>query len=205
MMDSNDPGKPAVDWQRLALEARAGDRRAQEVMLEHARPRLVRMALAFGAPPDDVPDLVQEVLLRAWRNFEALDPDKGTFLSWVARGLHGRVANLRRGHGRRSHFFDRWRHESEGDSEQPHGAVEARLTLAKLVASLSPRQRDVVALYELGGLSGKETAHVLGIRESAVRSVARDARKALTRTARQRSAEGRNTKPETANSRRIAS
>lgn len=200
MTNSNAPGKPAVDWQRLALQARAGDRGAQEAMLEQARPRLVRMALAFGAPPDDVPDLVQEVLLGAWRNFDALDPDKGTFLSWVARGLHGRVANLRRGHGRRSHFFDRWRQESEGDSEQPHGAVEARLTLAKLVDCLSPRQRDVIALYELGGLSGKETAQVLGIRESAVRSIARDARKALTR-----SAEERATKHKTANSRRIAS
>lgn len=220
MTDSNDSGKPEVDWQRLALQARAGDRRAQEAMLELARPRLVRMALAFGAPPDDVPDLVQEVLIGAWRNFEALDPDKGSFLSWVARGLHGRVANLRRGHGRRTHFFDRWRHESEDGSEEPHSAVDARLTLAKLVGSLSPRQRDIVALYELGGLSGKETANVLGIRESAVRSIARDARKALTRTAELRTVEHRTVErraverpttprpaspPETSDRRRIAS
>lgn len=176
----------AREWRNLTRAAGGGDRQAVDGLLERARPRLLRMALAFGAPPDDVPDLVQEVLLAAWRNLADLDPNKGTFLAWVARGLHGRVANLRRGSGRRSHFIDRWRGEhgdQEALAERPHGAVDARMTLAKLLRCLSSRQRDVVALYELGGLSGKETSDVLGISEAAVRSIARDARKALSRQA----------------------
>ncbi len=171
----------------LAIAARGGDRYALDQLLGQARPRLTRMALAFGAPPGDVPDLVQEVLLGAWRNLQEFDPDRGSFLAWTARGLHGRVANLRRGSDRRARFSDRFRDEQEdADShvERPQVAVEARITLDRLLTALSPRQRDVVALYELGGLSGKEAASVLGIRESAVRSIARDARQRLTRAAR---------------------
>lgn len=179
---------PADPHAALCRAVRRGDRGAFEKLVDLTRPRLLRMALAFGASPEDAPDLVQEVLIGAWRHASELDPEKGTFLAWVARGLHGRVANLRRGEGRRDRFLDRWRDETGHPEEQAHrpqGAVEARITLAKLLVCLSPRQREVVALYELGGLSGRETAGLLGIGEAAVRSIARDARRQLKMLARE--------------------
>ena len=181
---SSDPRPGDGFLETLAETAHRGDRHALEQLLSAAEPRLTRMALAFGASPDDAPDLVQEVLLAAWRRFDDFDPRKGTFLAWIAGGLHGRVSNLRRGAGRRETFLGRFRDESDGEFSLPHGAVEARITLARLVSALSSRQREVVALYELGGLSGKETASLLGIGEAAVRSIARDARGQLKAAAR---------------------
>lgn len=170
-----------------ATAARHGDRDAADRLLAAARPRLTRMALAFGAAPDDVPDLVQDVLIVAWRRLEDFDPARGSFIAWLAGGLHGRVANLRRGAGRLGLFLDRLRDavQATPQEERPQEKVDARMTLDRLLQSLAPRQRDVVALYELGGLSGKETARVLGIGEAAVRSIARDARQALKAAADQ--------------------
>jgi len=173
--------------QSLALAARDGDSRAFDELFCAARPRLVRMALAFGAAPDDAPDLAQEALLGAWRNLADFDPERGTFLAWLASGLRGRVINLHRGEGRRDRFCGQLRNDLGPAPLEDHrgDAIEARMTLARLLACLTERQREVVALYELGGLSGLETATLLGIGEAAVRSIARDARLALKAAARE--------------------
>ena len=186
---SSGPRTDAQSLDALAVAARDGDRRALESLLFESEPRLIRLALAFGAPPDDAPDLVQEALLAAWRNLQDFDPAKGSFLAWVASGIRGRVLNLRRGRGRRQSFFDRFRDQAEPEGERPHGAVDARMTLVKLLDALTPRQREVVGLYELGGFSGRETAGILGIAEASVRSIARDARAQLKIAAQQLAAE----------------
>lgn len=184
---SDPPAARTLDC--LAVAAREGDRRALERLLFESEPRLVRMALAFGAPPDDAPDLVQEALLAAWRRLEDYDPAKGSFLAWVASGVRGRVLNLRRGRGRLQSFLDRFRDQPEPELDQPHGAVDARITLAKLLSVLTPRQREVVGLYELGEFSGRETAQILGIAEASVRSIARDARAQLKAVAEKENGE----------------
>ena len=190
--------------QSLALAARDGDGRAYEELFRATQPRLVRMALAFGAPPEDAPDLAQEALLGAWRNLADFDPERGTFLAWIAGGLRGRAINLHRGDDRRDRFVGRLQ-SSFGDlpSENHRGeAIEARMTLSKLLQCLSQRQREVVALYELGGLSGLETALLLGIGEAAVRSIARDAREALKKAARE--IEAQRLSPANTSSRRVS-
>lgn len=169
--------------EELAVAACDGDAQAAEVLCEMARRRLISIGLALGIPPDDVGDVVQDVLFSAWRNLARFDPSAGSFLGWLTPGLKGRAINRHRGHNRREGLLQKLR-LAEPRSHEPHGAVEARATLAKLLAVLTERQREVVALYELGGLSGQETAQILGIGEAGVRSIARDARRRLKEEAR---------------------
>lgn len=171
----------------LAVAARDGDASAAEQLCDIARPRLTRIALAFGAPPDEVPDLVQEVLLAGWRNLGQFDRRKGTFIAWLVPGLRGRVHNQIRSRGRWNRALEKLkllRNWQAGQKRMAQDAVEARLTVRKLLQVLTERQREVVALYEIEGLSARETGRVLGMSEAGVRSIARDARNRLRHEAR---------------------
>ena len=166
----------------LVTATRGGDAEAGEKLYSMARGKLAGMALALGVSRDDVPDLVQEVLVAAWRNLGSFDSERGTFLAWLAPGLRGRATNGFRGLRRRRNLLTRfWSSRSplSRRQEEPHAALDARMTVARLVGALTHRQREVVALYELGELSSEETAKVLGIGSAAVRSIARDARARL--------------------------
>ncbi|MEM7582263.1 MAG: sigma-70 family RNA polymerase sigma factor [Acidobacteriota bacterium] len=187
--DQPSSARPSSD---LARRAQAGDAAAADRLYELARQRLTRIALALGAPPDDVPDLVQEVLVAAWRNLERFDPDSGSFVGWLVPGLRGRVHNRGRANGRRQRFLGRLRELVPWRSSAPatQGAVEARMTLERLLEGLTDRQREVVALYEIEGLSAQETASLLGMTAAGVRSIARDARLRLRREAERRDLPG---------------
>lgn len=175
------------DLEALADAARGGDAAATDLLLELARPKLARTALALGVPPDEVPDLVQEVLLSGWRNLARFSSSKGSFIGWMMPGLVGRVRNRTRAGGRRHRLLERMRlllGRIAHSGDEDHDAVEARLTLKRLLRALTARQREVVALYELDGLSAAETASALEMSEAGVRSIARDARNRLKNEAR---------------------
>lgn len=173
------------DLEDLAEAAQKGDLAAADRLCEVAQVRLTRLALAFGVPPDEVPDLVQEVLEAGWRNLLLFDRGRGSFIAWLVPGLRGRMRNRLRAASRfqrcKERFeqqlqrHTRWRREQE--------SAEARLLLARLLRGLTARQREVVALYELEELSAREVAGLLGLSEAGVRSIARDARKRLLQEA----------------------
>lgn len=152
-------------------------------LLSDLRPRLLRLALALGAHPDDADDLVQETLLAAHRNRSRFDAGAGSVRGWLATILIRRMHNRRRSWNRRVRFLSSIRRESAREIGSGAEAVEARLTLARLLEALTERQREVVALYELGEMSAEESARALGLTPAGVRSIARDARRRLAEAA----------------------
>lgn len=147
--------------------------------LERLRPRLLRLALALRTLPEDAEDAVQETLLAAHRSRSSFDPATGTLETWTAAILVRRLRNRKRAWLRRIRFLSTFGREPKAQAAPGSEAVEARLTLARLLAALTPRQREVVALYEIAEWSADETARVLGMTPAGVRSVARDARRRL--------------------------
>jgi RNA polymerase sigma-70 factor (ECF subfamily) len=185
MAPSNDlPGPKKEDLTALALRARQGDAGAADRLWAALRPRLSRVALAIGIPPDDVPDLVQDALFAAHRRLESFDPGKGTIEAWLSTSLVRRARNSFRAERRRRRLAERfgvlirW-----GARPRPMDAVEARLTLTRLLGALTEGQREVIALYEIGELTAEDTGRLLGITAGGVRSIARDARARLARAA----------------------
>lgn len=167
---------PAADERaRLAEDASAA--------LERLRPRLLRLALVLRTSPEDAEDAVQETLLAAYRNRSSFDPATGSPESWTAAILLRRLRNRKRGWLRRIRFLSALGREPERRAVPGSEAIEARLTLARLLDALTPRQREVVALYEIAEWSAEETARVLGMTPAGVRSVARDARRRLSEAA----------------------
>jgi len=118
-------------------------------------------------------DIVQETLIRAWRNAAGLSPARGSVRGWlltVARNLA--IDRIRSASSR---------HESVGTGQHPESlpgrvhpdhadqVVAAQVT-ADLLAGLSPEHRDVIRHTCLDGWTAKETARVLGIPIGTVKS-----------------------------------
>ncbi len=162
------------------------------------RPRLTRIALAVGVPPDDVPDLVQETLIAAHAALPRFDATRGRLEGWVATILVRRARNLARGR-RRMHraiaAFAAGRRDARATAPDAGAALEARLTLERLLEALTAEQREVVALYEIAEWSAEEVGTALGISAATVRSVARDARRRLAEEAARLGAERREAVP----------
>jgi RNA polymerase sigma-70 factor (ECF subfamily) len=174
---------------RLAQEVRDGDLGAADRLFGLARPRLLRIALAAGIDPEEAADAVQETLLSAHRNLRRFDPSKGSFEGWTGTALLRRVRNRRRSAGRLRRLLEAFRLQAPGSSTEGHSAAEARMTLRRLVEDLTRRQREVIALYEIGGLGAAEVAGILEMTPAGVRSIARDARKRLSEAARRKEGE----------------
>ena len=168
----------------LWMAARGGDAGATERLFREARPMLLRWALALGSDPDTAGDLVQETLWAAHRSLDRFDPSRGALEGWMATILVRRLRNRRRARARRSRLLAAVRRDSPVSVAPDAGAVEARVTLARLLGSLTDRQREVVALYEIAELGAEKTARILGLTPAGVRSIARDARRRLRDTAR---------------------
>ena len=181
---SDSPEARADDLSLLALRAARGESGAADRLWAAVRPRLSRIALAIGIPPDDVPDLVQDALFAAHRRLRSFDPQKGTIEGWLSASLVRRARNAFRAERRRRRMVERFGAFFERRARsRPMDAVEARLTLARLLGALTDGQREVIALYEIGELTAEDTGRLLGITAAGVRSTARDARVRLARAA----------------------
>ncbi len=168
----------------LAVAAQGGDADAAGTLWGALRPRLLRIGLALGVSPSDVADLVQDSILAAHRSLSKFDPAKGSVEAWLSTILVRRTRNLFRSERRRLGLVARL--SSILPRPQVRAgldAVEARITLQRLLTSLTESQREVVALYEIGELRAEETARLLRITAAGVRSIARDARIRLSEAA----------------------
>jgi RNA polymerase sigma-70 factor (ECF subfamily) len=145
--------------------------------------RLVARRLPTSA---EVEDVVQEVLLRVWRQGGEL-ADEERFGAWLARVAYNTAADYMR--GRRRHPLPR--HESrEDDTPAPSAAPTASepeakemiaLVLRPFIEALPATYREAVALSELEELPHAAIAARLGLSVTAVKSRVRRGRAELRR------------------------
>lgn len=137
-------------------------------------------ALAFERM--DVEDLVQDVLLSAFKKFEDLEePEK--LQHYLIRAARNRAVSLRRTSGRRRELT-----ELQGERLLAKGATPDELAdvhlLYRAVHRLPAKQRDAILLFEISGFSQQEIAESQGCSVASVKmrlSRGRDALKQLLR------------------------
>lgn len=128
---------------------------------------LIRFALRVSHDRDEAFDLVQEAFVRALNDVRRIPAGDEAATAWMYRV----ITNLARDRYRRRRVRELasallGRRKQTAD---PADAIVGTQSVRSALATLPPRQRAVVALCELEGLSTKETAAALAIREATVR------------------------------------
>jgi RNA polymerase sigma-70 factor, ECF subfamily len=124
-------------------------------------------------------DLVQETLLRAWRNPGAFDPDRGSVRAWLfTTARHLAIDAWRRREARVGEVVTDNLPEPRPVIDEADRAVEA-WTIAEALSRLSTPHREVLVECFFRGCSVAEAAAELGIPPGTVKSRTHYAMRAL--------------------------
>lgn len=154
-----------------------GDRLLRTLHDEHG-PALWRYVLSLtSGNAVEAQDVVQETLLRAWRNPQAFEPERGSPRAWLYAVAKRIVID--------EHRSARSRHESvsahlpEPRSEDPSDQVIDRELLRQALSRLTPEHREVLRQCYFRGLSVAQAAETLAISPGTVKSRTHYAMRAL--------------------------
>lgn len=169
----------SAEFRSVLAAAQEGAEWAWTSIYHHLAPRVGGYFRVRRAPDPD--DLVGEVFVQLARNIGKFEGDYQQFRSWVFVIAHNRLSNRRRGLARKpvTPVDD----AVERDSRHVESAETQALTgiahdgILDLIDSLTPEQRDVIALRVVADQSVVETARIMG---KSIGSVKQLQRRALT-------------------------
>ncbi|WP_406482362.1 RNA polymerase sigma factor [Streptomyces sp. NBC_01615] len=162
----------------ILMTARGDSERAwEELYRSHGRSVLAAATLAAGGNRHEAWDGVQHAFTEAW--IRLMKPDSLTVDNWPGwlRQVAVRHVVRHRQHQNRTESL-------EGlDCPQAMPPLDTQLVLKeeyqdtlKVVAQMHPRRRQALALHLIAGYSTAETARIMEVEESSVRSLVRLAR-----------------------------
>lgn len=122
----------------------------------------------LGGLPDDIEDLVQEVLLAIHNQRHTYDPDQ-PLTPWVHAIARYKAIDLLRRRADREALHDPLDDEQLLFAAADTEAATARRDVMKLLDGLPERQRLPIRHMKLEGMSVAETARATGMSESAVK------------------------------------
>jgi RNA polymerase sigma-70 factor (ECF subfamily) len=134
--------------------------------------------------PDAADDLAAEVFLAAFGRRHTFDPSLGVVRAWLYGIATNLIAGHRRAESRRYAVLarigiDSAVHDDQEQIAERLTAWQARRSLARALARLPDRDRDVLLLTVVGGLSYAEVAFALSVPEGTVASRLHRARRRL--------------------------
>lgn len=150
-----------------------------KVFHSHYRSVYVRWAelyLGSRVEAEDIVDAAMLELLEQWSEFLE-QPQPAAYAWWLVRN---RVQDAGRKRSRLQMMTDViFTTAARYKETDPIGALEDSMALWQAIDSLPERQHEVVLLHFILGFTNRETAGVLGVTETTVRSSLRDARRRL--------------------------
>ena len=158
----------------LVRAAQLGDATAFSVLVERHWRRLVGLARSVAGDVDGE-DVVQDTLVTAWDKLPSLR-DPAAFRAWLTRSV-ARAAVRR---ARRRAWLQPLEPLPEPADPRARGC-DGEIHVEQLLRRLAPRQRAVMHLTVVEGMSDSEIGEALGIDAASVRSHRRRAREALRR------------------------
>jgi RNA polymerase sigma-70 factor (ECF subfamily) len=177
----------------LVTAAKRGDGRAFEMLVKRHEPRILALALRYTRVREDAEDVVQQSFQKAFVHLHRFE-GKSRFSTWLSRiAINEALMCLRRKRTspevpiEQSTTMDETAltlglSDSDPSPEDYCLHEEQKRILSAAVRQLKPRTRKAIELRELGELSTKETARILGLSIGAVKARLFHARKALRRS-----------------------
>jgi RNA polymerase sigma-70 factor (ECF subfamily) len=153
----------------LMLESLPCDAAAYRIFLDelttHLRSYLRRR---LGGLPDEIEDLLQELLLAVHNKRHTYDP-KQPLTAWVQAIARYKLVDLLRRRSRSDVLTDPLDEDDQVFATTANDAAEAQYDVAKLLRGLPDRQRLPILYVKIEGASVTDTAIRTGMSESAVK------------------------------------
>ncbi len=177
------------DDDRALLEAaRRGDRHALEALLQRYQAQVYRFGVKMCRDPEDAKEVLQDTLLamaRGVRDFRGAS-SVSTWLYAIARSFCIKQRRKRKSNRaqERSLDADAALHAARlvDPARRPDEALaskEIERALEQAIRALAPRDREVLVLRDMEGLSAAEVAEILGVSVKAIKSRLHRARLSL--------------------------
>ena len=162
------------EQERECIRQARADARAFAPLYDHYFPRVHAYVFYRVYEPQDAEDIIADVFVRAIRNLKRFQwRHAHSFAAWLFRIAHNLVVDYARQRKRVGLPL-----ETEGSQMEwadpaplPEDALaqqEAFQHMRALIATLSPRRQEVIALRFYAGLRNSEIARVLGLDERTV-------------------------------------
>jgi RNA polymerase sigma-70 factor (ECF subfamily) len=151
----------------LATRAKAGDRRAFELLLDRHYDAMHRIAWRHCGDPTEAEDIAQDACIRVARAIGTFE-GRSAFSTWVHAIVLNAVRDVMRGTSRRRVAMAA---VAAMSLTEPAGTAEEdgrEDALWSAVGALPDRQREAVQLVHVEGLSHREAASIIGCAEATV-------------------------------------
>ncbi len=182
-----------VDDRLLVEQARRGNQRAFQGLVERYQRKVYALALGLLRDPDEARDTAQEAFLKVHQHLDGFQ-GSASFYTWIYRiTVNLCIDQLRKaGRGGKVEFDEAAQFQEVGSPADelaprrlgfdPHRALsdkELRQRIQEALGTLSEQHRAVLLLREVDGLSYKEMADILGCAEGTIMSRLFHARKRM--------------------------
>ncbi len=183
----------------LVFAAKRGDGQAFEILIARYHRRILAIARRFTRIREDAEDIVQQSFQKAFVHLHKFE-GKSSFSTWLTRiAINEALMLLRRGRGLREVSID----NLSGNAEAPLGLNmpdsragpesaflqgERNRILYEAMDKLTSGIRTAIELRDLGELSTKEVARVLGLSIEAVKGRVYQGRRKLHKVLKRESA-----------------
>ncbi|OON72661.1 RNA polymerase subunit sigma [Streptomyces tsukubensis] len=165
-------GVPVRENSAVADERRSADLDEELVRAlyrEHAGPLFAYVLRLVSGDRQRAEDVVQETLIRAWKNADRLSGATGSLRPWLVTVARRVVIDAHRGRRSRPQEVDAAPLESVPAADEIDRALRA-MTLTDALDALTPAHRAVLVETYFEGRTVAEAADVLGIPAGTVRS-----------------------------------
>ena len=163
---------------QLVARVRAGDRLAFDAIVNQYMRQAFQLAYRVVGHREDAEDLVQESFLAAYSYLDSYDATR-PFGPWLMRIVMNRGANLRRSRSRRETEPEVDAVSSAPSALDESERAEARVMLNRALGTLSERQRTIVTLFDVDGMTSTEIGDMLELSPGTVRWHLHEARRTL--------------------------
>jgi RNA polymerase sigma-70 factor (ECF subfamily) len=156
----------------------AGDVKAMNLLYDHYADTLYGVVLRMVGDEAVASDILQESLIKIWKNSKSYNPDKGRLFTWLMQIVRSKAIDHIRSSGRRGEIHSELKIVSKGKDmvkEDP----STRHDLEVALSGLEDGQRDLIEHSYIFGYSHPEIAEKFELPIGTVKTRIRNGMKAL--------------------------
>lgn len=166
--DSPNPSLRAAEDRRLLVRLAQGDEGALSELYDRYSSMLLALAMRVVGEYAEAEEVLQEVLLQAWRQAERYNPERSSVSTWLVMMTRSRAIDRIRSRNVVDRTLVAAQAEEYKVHESPQGAKsvlheERAVRLRDELAKLPAEQRQVLELAFFSGMTQREIAAETGI------------------------------------------